>query len=138
MNEFLVSIDICSPKHTLSELSALTGVDAGKASHEKDAPRGRRGTWPETILRLESRIPLHAAAKEHVADVLSRFEGLGVYGRLAGNIGIQLHLNVAVIFSTANVSIEIDACQLAVIGRLGMHLAFSAYPGSDEMESHEE
>ena len=131
MSKVLASIDICSAKHSLSELSLLTGIKAELSSHDKGTPRGRHGLWSDTILRLESRISENDPLESHLKNLFSQVAGFDLTSKLVGNEHIRIYVNIGVTFSTACISVEISKDDLSTIVKNGMNLQISAYPSSE-------
>jgi hypothetical protein len=73
-------------------------------------------------------VPRDAPLKDHLEDLLTRFNQLSLGERLAGRDGIRIYVNVGVIFPTACVTLEIDDRQMLAIASNRMTLDISAYP----------
>ena len=136
MKKIIASIDITSSVYSLAELSQIAGAVPGESSHDRGSARGASGTWDESILRIESRIPPDRPIHDHVDNLLQMFKEREIGARFDEQESAQFYLNVAIMFSTANVSVELSKSQMLEIGERGISLEIAAYPCQGDDDSY--
>ena len=130
MPDIIASIYICSPQLSLATLSDITGIGPSSDSHDKGTKRGGHGIWTDSVLRINSELPKNHPLEEHIESLLVRCRQTGAIDRLRGS-DAKVHLDIAVMFSTANVTLELDPSHAQQIAEFGMGVVISAYPCND-------
>jgi hypothetical protein len=133
MKRLLVSLDITSASLTLEELVATFGVSQSENSFSRgdidDLGRTRR----YSLLRFESSAADAATCDEHIATLQAGINRIDDHLEIVASVDINLLLNIAILFTTADGSVDFTAIRLRN-RTVPLRLSVTAYPlaGSQE------
>ncbi len=133
MKSYSLSIAIVTERYSLDEISPVLGLAYSSTSHDLGSRRGK-GTWNQTIWRLESGAAETASLVEHIESLRSKFSRVNRQQRDALGENCRWLLEVAVYFDTAMCSIEMPRSVAELLTELDLELTLSCYPSDFSKE----